>query len=267
MAILSISREYSSGGEEIGRAVAEELHYEYVNTGRLSQVIQRAGKKWGDISREFDEIPPSFWERFDWEYRGYVTLVEANILEYAQRNRLVVLGRGSHILLQDVPYALKVRIIAPLEKRIERTMDLDRLDRRAALAKIEKTDRDHDNYLKANYGQEWNDTRYYDLVLNTGIQTYEQVVQLLVKALQEADLRTTPEAEQRLRDQAVTARIKAELFTDPQIFVPTLEVFHDGSEVVLRGVVHSPKEYHHLEETARSFAHGLPIRNELHYRG
>jgi cytidylate kinase len=267
MAILSISREYNSGGEEIGRAVAGELHYEYVNKARLSQLIQRAGKKWGNISRELDEIPPSFWERFDWEYRGYVTLVEANILEYALRNRLVVLGRGSHILLKSVPYALKVRVIAPLEKRIERTMDLDRLDRRAALAKIEKTDRDRASYLKANYGQKWNDTRLYDLVLNTGLQTYEQIAQLLVKALQEADLRTTPEAEQRLRNQAVTARIKAELFTDSQIFIPTLEVFHDGSAVVLRGVVHSAKEFQYLEETALKFASGQPVRNELHYRG
>ena len=267
MAILSISREYRSGGEEIGRAVAEELRYDYVDKERLIHDIHSAGEKWEALSKELDEINPSLWERFDWQYRGYVALVEAHVLEYALRNRLVVLGRGSHILLREVPYALKVRITAPLETRIERVMHQDRIDRRTAQSLIEKTDRARDGYIKSNYGQDWGDLQFYDQVFNTGLQSYEQVVKLLVQALQELDPKATPEAEQKLRGQAVAARVKARLVIDPQVFVPTLEVFHDGMAVVLRGVVHSPKEYQYLEETARKYASDLPIRNELHYRG
>ncbi len=267
MAILSISREYRSGGEEIGRSVAEELHYVYVDKERLIHDIRSAGEKWENLVQEVDENTPSLWERYDWQYRGYVALVEAHIFEHALRNRVVILGRGSHLLLRDVPYALKVRIVAPLEKRIERAINQDRLDPRTAQWMVEKTDRARAGYIKANYGEEWSNTRFYDLVFNTGLQSYEQVVKLLVNALQELDLRVTPEAEQRLREQAAAAKIKARLVTDTKVFVPTLEVFHDGTAIVLRGVVHSAEENNYLEEKARKFAADLTIRNELHYRG
>ena len=267
MAILSISREYRSGGEEIGRAVAKELGYDYVDKERLIHDIQSAGEKWENLTREVDEVTPSLWERFDWQYRGYIALVEAHILEYALRNRVVLLGRGGHILLRDVPYALKVRITAPLGTRIERVVQKERLDRRTAQALIEKTDRAREGYIKSNYGEDWSDVQFYDLVFNTGLQSYEQVVNLLVKALQESDTKVTPEAEQRLRGQAVAARVKARLVIDPKVFIPTLEVIHDGAAVVLRGAVHSSKEYQYLEEIARKYASDLPVRNELHYRG
>ncbi len=267
MAILSISREYRSGGEEIGRAVAEALRYDYVDKERLIHDIHSAGEKWENLSREVDEVTPSLWERFDWQYRGYIALVEAHILEYALRNRVVILGRGSHILLRAVPYALKARITAPLETRIERVVQKERLDRRTAQGLIEKTDRTRAGYIKSNYGEDWSDVQFYDLVFNTGLQSYEQVVELLIKGLQNLDPKAKPEAEQRLREQAVAARVKARLVIDPQVFIPTLEVFHDGAAVVLRGAVHSSKEYQYLEETARKYASDLPVRNELHYRG
>jgi cytidylate kinase len=267
MAILSISREYRSGGEEIGRSVAEILGYDFVDKERLIHDIHSAGEKWENLSREVDEVAPSLWERFDWQYRGYVALVEAHILEYALRNRVVLIGRGSHILLRGVPYALKVRITAPLETRIEHVMVKDRVDRRTAQVLIEKTDRARGGYIKSNYGEDWGDPQFYDLVFNTGLQSYEQVAKLLIPALQELDRKFTPEAERRLREQAVAARVKARLVIDPKVFVPTLEVLHDGTAVVLRGVVHTPKEYHYLEETACRFAADLPVRNELHYRG
>ena len=242
MAILTISREYRSGGEEIGRAVAEEMHYDYVDKERLIHDIRSAGEKWENLIQEVDETTPTLWERFDWQYRGYVALVEAHILEYALRNRVVLLGRASHLILRDVPHALKVRIIAPLEKRIERAVHQDGLDPRTAQYMVEKMDRTRAGYIKANYGEGWSNTRFYDLVFNTGLQSYEQVVKLLVKALQELDLRATPEAEQKLRDQAVAAKVKARLVIDPKVFVPTLEVFHDGRPLFSGGWFIRPKK-------------------------
>jgi osmotically-inducible protein OsmY len=69
-----------------------------------------------------------------------------------------------------------------------------------------------------------------------------------------------------LKDLALTSRVKSHLFTNPKIFVPTLEIVHDGRAIVLQGVVHNPKEYHLVEEMARQAAGSHPLRNELHYR-
>jgi osmotically-inducible protein OsmY len=70
-----------------------------------------------------------------------------------------------------------------------------------------------------------------------------------------------------LRMKSLAAKIKAELLTDPSFFIPTLDVIDDGKEIVLRGVIHNPKEHKRIEEKAKGLAGDVPIKCELHYRG
>ena len=266
MAILSISREYKSGGRVIGRAVAQQMGYDYVDKNRIQTDLQTVGEKWGRLAEEFDEVRPSLWEKYDWEYRGFIALIESFIYEYALKDRVVIVGRGSHFLLQDIPHVLKVRLFAPLEVRIERAMLNNEINRETAEELIQKTDQTRAGYLRVIYGKHWEDQQYYDLIFNTGLQTCEQVTLELMEALKQWDQRATPVGRQRLGDRALTAGVKARIFTHPEVFIPTLEVFHDGKSIVLRGSVHSPKEYHLVEEMVHKMADPHPVRNELHYR-
>jgi len=266
MAILSISREYRSGGRVIGQAVAQQMGYDFVDKNRIHTDLKSVGEKWGRLVEEFDEVRPNLWEKYDWEYRGFIALIESFIFKYALEDRVVIVGRGSNILLQDIPYVLKVRLFASLEVRIERVMLKDEIDRETAEELIEKTDQSRAGYLRVIYGTHWEDKQYYDLIFNTGVQTYEQITQELMKVLTQWDQKVTPEGRQLLENLALTAKVKARIFTHPEVFIPTLEVFHDGQSIVLKGVVHSPKEYHLVEEIAREESGGYPLRNELHYR-
>ena len=266
MAILSISREYRSGGREIGRAVARELQYEFVDKERILLDLKASGEKWRNLAEDLDEVQPTLWEKFDWEYRAFISLIECYIYDHALKDRVVIIGRGSNILLADIPQALKVRLTAPLEVRVEKVMREKEMDRRTALWLIEKTDRTRAGYVQSVYGINWEDPKYYDRVFDTGIQSYKEVTGILVEALKDRDREATPEARQRLKDLALTAQVKSQLFTHPKVFVPTLEIYHDGRAVVLQGVVHSPREYHLVEEIARQAADPHPLRNELHYR-
>jgi cytidylate kinase len=266
MAILSISREYRSGGREIGRAVAQEMQYEFVDKDRILLDLKASGEKWRNLAEDLDEVRPTLWEKFDREYRAFIALMECHIYDHALKDRAVIIGRGSNFLLADIPQALKVRLTAPLEVRVERLMRESEMDRRTALWLIEKTDRTRAGYIQSVYGKHWEDQKYYDRIFDTGIQTFEEVTRILVEALKDRDREATPEARQRLKDLALTARVKSQLFTNPKILVPTLEITHDGQAVVLQGVVHNPKEYHLVEEIARQAADPHPIRNELHYR-
>jgi cytidylate kinase len=266
MAILSISREYKSGGGAIGRAVSEQMGYDFVDKHRIHEDLKKAGARWEHLDDELDEVRPSLWERYDWEYQGYIALVESSIFAYALKDRVVILGRGSNFLLADIPQVLKVRLKASLEVRLERLMQKDDMDRETAAWLIKKTDRTRAGYVQANYGKHWDDKSYYDLVLDTGLQTYEQVTDRLVQALKKKDEEAAPEGRQRLENKALAARIKARIFTHPGLFLPALEIFHDGEAVVLRGVVHRPGEYHLVEDLARQMAGPCPVRNALHYR-
>jgi len=69
-----------------------------------------------------------------------------------------------------------------------------------------------------------------------------------------------------VRMRAEAARVRASLLANPKFFIPTLDVYHEGEGIVMRGVVHSPKEHKAVEEEAKRLAKDVPIRCELHYR-
>jgi cytidylate kinase len=266
MATLTISREYGSGGFEIGRRVAERLGYQFVDKERLFQDMERAGPRWVRVAREVDEVCPTLWERHDWQYRGYVTQMENVILEYALGDNVVIIGRGGSFLLQAVPFCLRVRLVAPLEARLEAIMVREGLTREAARRLIAKVDGERACYIKANYGSDWDADSLYDLSLNTASLTHDRVVDILVEGLAAKDRLATPEAKSRLALMALGYRLKARIATDPRVLVPTLEVFPEGDGLVVSGIMHTPKELHLLEEMAREVCGDRPVRFDLHRR-
>ncbi|HNS15121.1 MAG TPA: cytidylate kinase-like family protein, partial [Syntrophorhabdaceae bacterium] len=124
MSILTIAREYGSGGKDIGRKVAERTGYEYVDRGRILEDMRKIGTQWEELAKYFDENKPDVWERFKWSFRGYVALIQSHILQYALQDNVVIMGRGGNFLLRDIPYVLRIRTTAPIEKRIENVMIL-----------------------------------------------------------------------------------------------------------------------------------------------
>jgi cytidylate kinase len=266
MATLTISREYGSGGFEIGRRVAERLGYQFVDKERLFQDMERAGPRWARVAREVDEVCPTLWERHDWQYRGYVSQMESLILEYALGDNVVIIGRGGSFLLQAVPFCLRVRLVAPLEARLDAIMVRERLGPEAARRLIAKVDGERACYIKANYGRDWDADSLYDLTLNTAGLTYDRVVDILVEGLAAKDRLATPEARARLALMALGYRLKARIATDPRVLVPTLEVFPEGDTLVVSGIMHTPKEFHLLQEMAREVCGDKPVRFDLHRR-
>jgi cytidylate kinase len=266
MAILTISREYGSGGLSIGRRVAERLGYQFVDKERLFQDLERVGPRWVRVAREVDEVCPTLWERHDWQYRGYVSQLEDLILAYAVGDNVVIIGRGGSFLLQGVPFCLRVRLVAPLEVRLEAIMARERLTRKAAERLIAQVDGERACYIKANYGSDWEADQVYDLTLNTDSLTHDRVVDILAENLAAKDRLATPEAKARLALAALGYRLKARIATDPRVLVPTLEVFPEGEALVVSGIMHTPKEFHLLQEMAREVCVDRPVRFDLHRR-
>ncbi len=267
MAILTISREYGSGGREIGRKIAEITGYEYVDKEKILSDIRAAGHKWEEWARDLDEHYPSIWEKYDWSFRGFGALVQSVIFEHALRGRAVIMGRGGNFVLAGIPHALRIRVIAPPEARVERIMRRETVDRETALWLSERTDHERSGFIFALYGKHWDDPAEYDMTRNTGVETVDEIVGDILGLLDERDRLDTPEAGELLRMQAAAARIKAGLVTAPSFCIPTLDVRYSGKEIVLRGVIHNPKEHRRVEEAARKLAGDLPIKCELHYRG
>jgi YjbE family integral membrane protein len=263
-AVLTISREFGSGGKEIGQMVARELGYEYVDRESILADIRKDSQKWEQWAENLNEHCPTVWEKYDWSFRGFAALVQWHILEHAERGGVVIMGRGGNFVLKGVPHAYRIRVTAPMDVRIERVMKRESVDRDTARWLCEKTDSERACFLHAIYGGQWDDPAEYDRVFSVEGQSVDHAVKAVIKALSQRMV--TEEARKVLRLRTAAARVKAGIVTNSHFFVPVFDVLPDGEGLVLRGVTHTPQEHKRIEDEATRLAGDLPVRCELHYR-
>ena len=267
MAILTICRESGAWGEEIAKKVADKLGYEFVARDAIFEEIGEYGEEWAKWGREMDDHKPSLWERYDLSFAGFVALKESIMFQHATRNNVVLMGRGGNWMLSDVPYVLRVRIMAPMDKRVENIVKKDAVDTETARKMLEKADEERSAYLKAIYHKDWTKAKYYDIVFDTGNLGEDEVVKMILGELEAKDKKFTSSAEEKLGQTALASKVKAQIITGLSSFVPTLEVVHDGKEIVLKGTIHKAEEKKTILEIAEKTAAPTPIKSKLHYRG
>ncbi len=239
MTIVAISRELGSGGNAIAAAVAKALNFEYVEREillRAARVHEVPEEKIADV----DERRLSLWERFDEEKRRYLVFIEAAYYSFAERGNVVTAGRGGPFFLRGVSHALKVRIMAPLEIRVRRVMEQERLDHKAAAAKVRNYDRELSGRIDYLFGLDWTLPENYDLVINTGNDAWEFYTHLLAWAARHPQYQPTPESQQRVCDLSLAAQVRAAIAKDPGTQNINVEVTAQTGRVALKGVVFGP---------------------------
>ncbi len=266
MAILTLSREFASCGDSIGKMAAESLGYHLVQKENLLIEASKFGDNWRTWSRELDERCPTLWERYDWSFRGFGALLRSVILQFALQNNKVIIGRGGNFVLQDVPHALTVRIVSSVEARIERIMERELLSRNAAKRLDEKKNHERECFIKALYGKDWNDPAWYELCFDTSKQSADHIVQCLSSILKDREKSNTEEARSSLAMLAKAAHVKAGILTNPSIFIPIFDVVPEGKRLVVKGVIHNDKELEYLTKAASELAGQTPLDYQLHYR-
>jgi len=100
----------------------------------------------------------------------------------AKEGNVLVVGRGSQVLLRKHPGALHVQIVAPMPDRVKTVMVLYKLDKKAAESRVRASDRGRADYLRRYHGANWLDPTLYHLVINTGRVPVATAVDLIVQA-------------------------------------------------------------------------------------
>jgi cytidylate kinase len=253
MTIVAISREMGSGGYEIGAAVAKALNFEYVDRQILLQAAQAHGVPAAKLV-DAVERRLSLWERFDTERRRYLIFLDAAYYAFAEKGNLVTASRSGPFFVRDVSHALKVRIMAPFEVRVRRVMEQERVDQKAAAAKVRAYDREMSGRIDYLFGVDWTRPENYDLVINTQDDAWAFYTDLLVAAARHPQYQPTPESRQMVRDLSLAAQVRAAIATDPRTKEITVEVTAETGRVALKGVVFSPA----MMDTAAEVARGVP---------
>jgi len=265
MAIVTISRKSGTGAKDIAKAVANRLGYEFVSKDSIFKEIEEHGKKWLDWVAQLDEHAPTLRERYDQSHAAYLALVEHCIYRNALKNNVVILGRGGNYLLETIPYSLRVRITASVEDRGRVLCGRFGIDEAAARNILKRSDHERSGYINKAYHRQWANPDDYDMTLNSGRMGFDELVALIVSEIPAKEMLFTPESEEKVRRLELTSRVKAEIVTRSSRFINTLEVYHDGTVLVLRGVCLLTKEKaQELMETAMRSAGSTEVRSELY---
>src|SRR5437867_3011113 len=199
--VITIARQYASGGSEVARLVAVGLDWTVIDNEFVDQVAQRAGLPAEEVARH-EERAPGLLERLartlavaspemfittgetrvpvETEEELVAQMTERVIAEAAAEGRVVLVGRGAQALLATRPNALHVYVVA--SKPFRRKVAIERLGVDAAKVDkvIDETDQHRDQYVKTHYGRDRQDLTQYDVVLNAERLGFEGAADVIV---------------------------------------------------------------------------------------
>ena len=239
MAVVTISHEVGSGGSVIGTALAQRLEYRYVDQDMISQAARRYGCLEERLT-QLDETKISFLERFDAETRHYITVLQSAVLDVAEQDNAVIMGRSGQVLLQGIAHVLRVFVRAPFEMRVRRVMkkmadDGENVDARTATEFVRRTDQQKAGRVRYLFDVTWSDPALYDLVINTETLSFESGVDLMLGVLRRPELAETEASRQTVRDRALASRVRAALAAHPETRTYRITVEAERGVIRLEG--------------------------------
>jgi cytidylate kinase len=186
---ITVSRERGSGGGIIAGKVAEKLGFVLFDSEIVDYVARSAS-----LDRLVVEHMDEHSQRSirDWTQRvlhqqgfspqTYMAHLTKAILTIGEKGRAVIVGRGAHLILPSAR-CLRVRMIAPMEIRIERVCAAAGLTYAAGQTLVADTDRERTRYIQENFRRVDGDPLLYDLTVNTGELSLEAATGLVVQAV------------------------------------------------------------------------------------
>ncbi|MEI8038272.1 MAG: cytidylate kinase-like family protein [Verrucomicrobiota bacterium] len=105
------------------------------------------------------------------------------ILHLAELGQVILMGRAANVITREMNSVFHVRLIAPLEIRVQQVMARDQLDHKTALRFTEQVDAGRRRYLKDHFHTDIDDSLQYDLVINTARLPHQAVARLIGDAV------------------------------------------------------------------------------------
>ncbi len=263
MSTITISRQPGSLGTEIARGVAEKLNYAYVDKERIGEKLSVFGFGTPELGK-FDEKKPPFWDTHSTQRTNFLHSIQAAIYDFAQKGRVVIVGRGGQVLLKNVPGTLHVRIFAPFDLCVKRLMESERIDEKHAVRIFRQADRDSAGYIQSFFHADWNDATLYDLLINTEKLSLATAVQLIIDSVQSREVQGGVEkGKEKLAELALVQKAEAKLMLILGSDIRHVEIRAEKEVVFLRGAVTSSVLKEECERTVAALEGVEHVESQL----
>ena len=195
--IITITRQYGSGGHEIGELLSEKLGIKFYDKELISLAAKESGVV-PEIFEKADEKPANsllyslsvglynYGNGFsttmgDLPLNDQLYIIQHKIIrEKSESENFVVVGRCADYVLKDNPNVVKVYIYADIASRIKRAVARHDIEPARAKQAILKADKGRANYYSFYSGQKWGQVDNYDLCINTTNLSTDRAAELIV---------------------------------------------------------------------------------------
>lgn len=188
--IISIGREFGSGGHQIAKEISEALNLPLYDKSILEDIAKEKGVDVNELCK-FDEIPKN--RLFSRTVSGHTSSPEEAIAnmqfdflrEKAESGEsFVVVGRCANSILKEYHGLISIFVTADMEKKIDRVSEFFDISREEAHDIIVKNNKKRKMYHNFYCKEKWGDSRHYELIINTsriGIPQAREIVQSYVE--------------------------------------------------------------------------------------
>lgn len=187
--IISVGREYGSGGHEIAEKLAERFNLHFYDKNLLKEI---AVEKNMDISKleKYDEIPRSVSRKV----RGFSNSPEENIanMQFEHLRKMaengksfVIVGRCAETVLRDFPCMVSIFILADMSCKIDRIASLHGVSKEKAELMVKHHNRRRKDYHNYYCLKKWGHSHNYDLSINCSRLGAEKTTDILADYIQE----------------------------------------------------------------------------------
>lgn len=189
--IITIGREYGSGGREIGELIAKKLGVPFYDKEILTRAAQASGlcpeviehhdekASVGGLLAGAGQSAGMSAAGMPLNQRVFLAQFDA-ISKLAAEGSCVIVGRCADYVLKELPNVTHVFLYASLEKRIERIMRVEQVDRSTARELIRKTDKQRKNYYNFFADGNWGLRSNYDLMVCTDNHSPEDIANAII---------------------------------------------------------------------------------------
>ncbi|WP_352400209.1 cytidylate kinase-like family protein [Anaerotignum sp.] len=190
--IITISRQYGSGGRIVGKLLAERLGIPFYDNELITLAAEKTGlskecfvnaeeTSAGNLLLSLTTLTPSI-DSFGLPLNEKIFLVQSQVIkEVAEKGSCVIVGRSADYVLSDMENCINVFLQADLKDRVKRAITQYGLSEKNAEATVIKTDKRRASYYSYFTGLKWGKAENYDLILNTSRMDLEKIVDVLNK--------------------------------------------------------------------------------------
>ena len=193
--IITIGREYGSGGHQIGEIVAKKLGIAFYDKQIISLAAQKSGLSDEFIANNEQRVKSGLMQNLaasaayssGFFSSQYLPLSESIFISQAQvirdiaaKESAVIVGRCADYVLAGRQNTINVFIHAPKEALVQRIMALYHLDEAAALKAIATSDKERGNHYFRYTDLKWGKAQNYDISINSALMGIEKTAEMLI---------------------------------------------------------------------------------------